>query len=632
MTISAFRFRPGPVKALALACGLLAAASPGAEEARDPRPVLTVAFADTLVNPMDAFSLRRLFYELSSTLPQYRWKSVTISAAEGADGIRQAAPDFLIAPPGFALQYERLGFTKIATRKTSLAAVAERSVGAAFVVRDEPGAPNELRDLQGKRAGTALPTALDGWLAAAGEIAAQGFDAEHFFSEVLFRGNAYPDVLSALLAKKIDVAVLPACLLEAVTEMRLLDASGLRVVNRREGDLACAHSTALYPDVSFLALNRAPERAVRDATIAVLSSGERAAAASFLDRFEWVTNVSEAETLALMKTLRTGPYAYLRDMSPSALWSRWRSQILAGLLFVVLLFLNEVRLHRLVRKRTAELREALEQKERLEAESSEIRTRLFSFERRSIVQQMSGMVAHEINAPVGAVRTYATVLKLRLMHVAGVRDDKVVGEALAGIDREAVRIAGIVERVRGYAKARKNDQKPCSLVDVLGRSIRSWNAEGSDQQVTVTLHLPKGWKASPRPAPEDPDAVTGHPLELELLFLNLIRNAARASVKDAEALGKHRKAAVFVRLEAHGEKLRVRIENPGRDLSDEALEALRTISASVNSRPEGLGLGLTICRGIADAHGASLGFERLEGGGTVAVVEMDHLAGDPPAQ
>lgn len=70
----------------------------------------------------------------------------------------------------------------------------------------------------------------------------------------------------------------------------------------------------------------------------------------------------------------------------------------------------------------------------------------------------------------------------------------------------------------------------------------------------------------------------------------------------------------------------ITVENPGEKLSDEAFARLTQKSASVSASPSsygGLGLGLTICRGIADRHGASLAFERRETGGVCACVTID---------
>lgn len=595
-------------------------------ESADPRPVLTVALLDTLINPYDTFYLRQTIRHLSEVLPAYRWRTISISAAEAESDIAHANPDFLFAPSGFAassaLTQSPAAF-RIATRRNKSADRADASVGAVFVVREKDGL-RTLQDLRGKRAGTGIPMAVEGWLAAAGEIVDAGGDPESFFSKVYFRNNAYPDVISSLLAGKIDVAILPSCLLETLEAAKLVDTERLSVVNAKSNGLACAHSTALYPDVSFLALSTAPETAVRDATIAIL--GQK----SSFREFEWLTNVPLGSVQTLFRKLEVGPYAYLRDMSPKAIFLRWKTEIFIALLFLGFLLVNEVRLRVLVRKRTEDLRSSIEERNRMAEEAEAVRKRLAGFERRSIVQQMSGMITHEINAPIGAIRTYVAVLRLISPSIASDAPSPSV-KALEGIEHEAVRIADIVGRVRAYAKRANNAHVPCCLNEVIEKSVMALRAElPSANSLRLDVLLP-----------DSPVTVSGDPLELELLFLNLLRNAAsavRRSEDDKSLSGSRsrgRKSSTNVRLALVSDpdrgRSRISIEN-AVSVTLEDIEKLNSVTAGLlqdrsERQGEGLGLGLSICRGIADNHCASLRFEAA-GLGVRATVEMDLFRDD----
>ena len=595
-------------------------------ESADPRPVLTVALLDTLINPYDTFYLRQTIRQRSEVLPAYRWRTISISAAEAESDIAHANPDSLFAPSGFAassaLTQSPAAF-RIATRRNKSADRAEASVGAVFVVREKDGL-RTLQDLRGKRAGTGIPMAVEGWLAAAGEIVDARGDPESFFSKVYFRNNAYPDVISSLLAGKIDVAILPSCLLETLEAAKLVDTERLSVVNAKSNGLACAHSTALYPDVSFLALSTAPETAVRDATIAILSQK------SSFREFEWLTNVPLGSVQTLFRKLEVGPYAYLRDMSPKAIFLRWKTEIFIALLFLGFLLVNEVRLRVLVRKRTEDLRSSIEERNRMAEEAEAVRKRLAGFERRSIVQQMSGMITHEINAPIGAIRTYVAVLRLISPSIASDAPSPSV-KALEGIEHEAVRIADIVGRVRAYAKRANNAHVPCCLNEVIEKSVMALRAElPSANSLRLDVLLP-----------DSPVTVSGDPLELELLFLNLLRNAAsavRRSEDDKSLSGSRsrgRKSSTNVRLALVSDpdrgRSRISIEN-AVSVTLEDIEKLNSVTAGLlqdrsERQGEGLGLGLSICRGIADNHCASLRFEAA-GLGVRATVEMDLFRDD----
>lgn len=592
----------------------------------DDRPVLTIALPDTLVNPYDQFSLNETVEALRKKLRGYAIRTVIFTAAEAKEQLDRLKPDFLFAPSIFTFMTD-IESVRIATRRMDTAEDAAHSVGAAIVVRAN-GAYQRVKDLKGAKVMTALPTAIDGWLPALATFRAEGIDPERDFASIVYRNNAYPDAISSLLAGCVDAAVVPACLIETLDREGLADVSGLRVIELESPQgvkpehraLACRYSTALYPDISLLAMSTAPEGMVRDMTIGILSLRHTAGA-------EWLTNVSHASVDALMHTLQMGPYAYLKDMSPAALYARHKTVVWLVLGLIAFLVVNEIRLHRLVRRRTSALARSMAERERLAQEAEVVRMKMAGLERRSIVQQMSGMIAHEINAPVGAIRTWAAIARMKCPPdaIANHEAAAALERCLKKIDGEADRIADIVSRVRKYARRENEPAQVTSLKQILERSVRAFRAEEKATD-RVTIRVDVG---------ESPAWVYGQPLELEVLCLNLIRNAAGAMRKydkvHQTAGGEVPTLTVQLGLLADNRRV-VTVENPGPRLSPEALEHLNTKgSAIVTEAPsgEGLGLGLTICRGIADAHGASLRFEAGSMGGVKAILTMDAASKEP---
>ena len=114
----------------------------------------------------------------------------------------------------------------------------------------------------------------------------------------------------------------------------------------------------------------------------------------------------------------------------------------------------------------------------------------------------------------------------------------------------------------------------------------------------------------------DQAAVVGDSLELELLVLNLLRNASEVQPQKGRR----------VRIELTVEKLddgrfRIEVRDNGKPLSDEQLQRLATMMQSV--KPEGLGMGLSIVRGIADSHGAELEFKKGAQAGLVVFFTIE---------
>lgn len=166
-------------------------------------------------------------------------------------------------------------------------------------------------------------------------------------------------------------------------------------------------------------------------------------------------------------------------MTPSALWRRWRFWILGAAGIVLLLLLSELRLRALVRRRTADLQAALAERDRLAASEENVRSRLSRLERMGAVSQLCAIVAHELKQPVGAVINYLAVASLKTGSSAASplpapgtesQADPVLITAIDGADMQARRIARIVDRVRGYARAEKSRPVRLRINDGLKRN------------------------------------------------------------------------------------------------------------------------------------------------------------------
>ncbi len=552
-------------------------------------PVITIGVPDSSDLGRERPVLISTIERLSRLMPGTQFRLETVLTADDGAQLKQLRPDFMFVPVGLDAVWQRAGIEsfRIAARKTALAREAAQSVGSVFVALKNRTDLSELKDLRGKRVVAGRPDSLPGWLAALGEIKRQGFDPETFFGSRDFLFEYYPEIIASLWGGKADAVVLPTCMLESLEATGLAAVGELKVINdRSDAALACRRSTDLYPDMSFAGFSWTPEKMVRDVTAALMTQDPG-------QGYEWLPWVSHTAVDALYRTLEAGPYAYLRDFSLSALYERHKPLFWALAVLLASMLVYAALLQVLVRRRTRELTETLAEQRRMEAEAREHRRRLGNLERRNIVNQMSGMIAHEINSPVGAICNFKAILDMMLPEQT--RADANVRLALDGIESEAQRIAGIVGRVRAYAKQQKHAHKPCDLVEICRRAVRA-------------LYVSSNVRARVREHYAVPKAeVMGDSLELELLVLNLLRNASEVRTVDGRA--------VVIDLTVRGEDAHfcIEVEDNGEPLTDEALGKLATRLQSV--KPEGLGMGLSIVRGIADSHSARLVFARSSAGG-----------------
>lgn len=552
-------------------------------ESSPERPVITIGLVDTFKSDFYMYSFVPLVEALRAKLPQYEVR--TFEFARGTDLERvEFKPDtFLILSSGDAVRFDALGLEEIATRRVAGSANADRTIGAVFVV--PANSPiRTLEDLKGRSVATTSPAAFEGWLVPMNEIARAGFDPEHFFSEALFTEWNVPDAATMVLSGQTEVAILSTCALEEAVAAGAIDPQALRVVHEQPpvSAGACKRSTELFPDMMLASLPNAHPDVVRDVTVAVLTAPP--------DRrgYDWVSNNNRQRVLELMERLQLGPWAYLRDMSPSALVERYKLPLAALAAALLVLAVHVVRVNLLVRRRTREL---VRESRRREAAAEALRASrqaLANLERAGMVAQLSAMFAHELKQPLTAIVNYLTGIKM--LRAQGTFDP--VREAFP-IDRSleaAYLAADIVERVRRSAKRQMPVPERANLCSILSCAMQHAGALKSSVAIE-------------RRQPDTPVWVDVDALEIELVLVNLIKNALEAVERTNPRGGR-----LEVSLRADGDRALVTVEDNGEALPDEIFCNLGKPHTS--TKKEGLGLGLAVATSIAEAHRGHLAFER----------------------
>lgn len=304
---------------------------------------------------------------------------------------------------------------------------------------------------------------------------------------------------------------------------------------------------------------------------------------------------------------RTGPYAYLNTWSLKRFIAEyWHWLMLAGVL-VAGLTLHSVRVTQLVHKRTAALRQSLAELQVLKEEAQGAAQRIERLERAGVVAQLSVIFAHEMRQPLGAISLYS--FGLRRMLGNGSTDTARMTDVIDRLDRQTERANEIVARVRSYAKAEQPTRVLVSLreqVDRAAADLKTTGRYSTALRVIVT----------------DEPVVTADPLEMELVALNLMKNALEASDAAGGA------GEVVVTLSEEDERAIITVADDGGG-TRETVERLNRGLGS--TKAEGLGLGLSIVRGILEAYGGRLAFSARRQGGLVArvTVPVREVSGEP---
>lgn len=216
--------------------------------------------------------------------------------------------------------------------------------------------------------------------------------------------------------------------------------------------------------------------------------------------------------------------------------------------------------------------------------------KLVDAERMAAIGQLAAGVAHEINNPIAVIRGYLRTM----LHDAPPN----LREELEILDDEAAACQRIGEDLLSYSRAGELLPKPVQVGEILRQAVERFgeSAEARGREILV--------KAAPGRAIVDA-------VRVRQVAQNLLRNALQASPSDSP-------------VELYGEGIpsgyRFRILDRGPGVP-ESLRA-QVFEPFFTNRPGGSGLGLAVCKGIAEAHGGSVELLARDGGGTEVVVTL----------
>jgi len=201
--------------------------------------------------------------------------------------------------------------------------------------------------------------------------------------------------------------------------------------------------------------------------------------------------------------------------------------------------------------------------------------------------QLTASVAHEVNHPIAATRTNAQA-GLRWLGAESPNLDE-ARQALDRIVRDSDRAGAVVQRIRNLSKKATPRDERVELNTAIREVIEITRSEAIKNGVSVQTNLVGGLLL-----------VLGDRVELQQVILNLILNAFEAMSEAREGS----RGLLITTSEAESGDALVAVRDSGPGLTPAALENL--FKAFHTTKPNGLGLGLSICRSIIEAHGGRL--------------------------
>jgi two-component system sensor kinase FixL len=229
-----------------------------------------------------------------------------------------------------------------------------------------------------------------------------------------------------------------------------------------------------------------------------------------------------------------------------------------------------------------------------ERRSEELREQLTQVWSANSMGEMASVLAHELNQPLSAVANYLRAAR-NLIARMELEDDDLI-DAVARAGDQAVRAGEIIRTMRDLANRGGTLQKPESLSGMIGEVDFIIALMARDANVRLVYDLYKG-----------DDTVIADRIQIQQLVVNLARNAIEAVTKYP-----NRQINISTRLEP-GDKLVTTVEDSGPGIDESVMDRLFQPLAS--TKPEGMGLGLSISSAIVENHRGRIWVEPSRLGG-----------------
>ncbi|MFK7881269.1 cache domain-containing protein [Roseobacter sp.] len=205
----------------------------------------------------------------------------------------------------------------------------------------------------------------------------------------------------------------------------------------------------------------------------------------------------------------------------------------------------------------------------------------------NVMGQMATSLAHELNQPLLAITQNMDTALYALQNDSEDRDT--LKSVLQETDRQAHRAGDIIKALRGFVKKDGVEKAEFDFEELLEQTLHLVRSEAKENGIKIDTDA------------QGLDPVYGSRVQIAQVLLNLLRNAIEAIAGSDDTIRK-----VHLRAEntAFGTLISITDSGPGLDEGANLFEQFET------TKEDGMGLGLSICRTIVEAHGGKLWYQR----------------------
>ena len=242
----------------------------------------------------------------------------------------------------------------------------------------------------------------------------------------------------------------------------------------------------------------------------------------------------------------------------------------------------------------------LTEQQHAQRRSQDLQSELFHAARLSVMGQMASTMAHELNQPLTAVINYLEAAR-HLLETAPVHPER-AADLMQRAVAQAERAGGVIRQLRQFVTKGDSERRPENLNKLVEEALTLAMVGARQSGVRVALELARNLP---------PILVDG--VQIQQVVVNLVRNAI-----EAMAECDRRELVIGSRLLA--ETVEISVADSGPGIVPEAAD--RLFKPFVTTKKTGMGLGLSICRDIIEAHHGRLTNAPRPEGGTVFHISL----------
>jgi two-component system sensor kinase FixL len=248
------------------------------------------------------------------------------------------------------------------------------------------------------------------------------------------------------------------------------------------------------------------------------------------------------------------------------------------------------------------------ERQQTEQRLQELQSELVQVSRLTAMGEMASTLAHELNQPLSAIANYMNGCRRLLRGAVDARSAS-ISDALDKAADQAMRAGQIIRRLREFVARGESEQQLASISKLVEEASALALVGVKELGIRVRFNFDR-----------EHDLVLADKVQIQQVILNLMRNAIDAMIET-----RRRELTVSV-VPITDDAVEISVADTGSGISQEVARQL--FQPFFTTKVHGMGVGLSICRTIVEAHGGRIGMRPNPGGGTVFYFTLRAVTGE----